>query len=40
MCEFDQRIEGQVIGRLLPVPFEARDVAAQAVAVYRPGERR
>ena len=27
-------------GRLLPVPFDGRDLAAQAVATYRPGERR
>ena len=27
-------------GRLLPVPFDARDISEQAVEVYRPGDAR
>ena len=37
---FADEAQAYADGRLLPVPFDARDVAAQAVAVYRPGERR
>ncbi|WP_118858207.1 penicillin acylase family protein [Sphingomonas mesophila] len=37
---FADQAQAYADGRLQPVPFDPRDVAAQAVAVYRPGERR
>ncbi|HET9355669.1 MAG TPA: penicillin acylase family protein [Sphingomicrobium sp.] len=36
---FADQAQAYADGRLLPVPFDGREVAAQAVAVYRPGER-
>ena len=37
---FADQAQAYADGRLIPVPFDARDVAAQAVEVYRPGQRR
>lgn len=37
---FSDQAQAYADGRLTPVPFDARDVTAQAAAVYRPGERR
>ncbi|QIK97062.1 acylase [Sphingomonas sp. HDW15A] len=37
---FTDQAQAYADGRLLPVPFDAREIAAQAVEAYRPGEAR